>query len=66
MKTTIELNDKLVQETMQLSHIHTPEDLIRTALYEFLRKLKKRELAGMRGAIQWEGNLDQMRTSVDE
>ncbi|KAA9356476.1 type II toxin-antitoxin system VapB family antitoxin [Larkinella humicola] len=66
MKTTVELNDDLVQESMQLSHIHTPEDLIRTALYEFLRKLKKRELAAMRGTIHWEGDLDQMRTSPNE
>ena len=66
MKATIELNDELVKETMQLSHIQTPEDLIRTALYEFLRKLKKRELATMRGRVQWEGDLDQMRTPSDE
>ncbi|GAB3902617.1 type II toxin-antitoxin system VapB family antitoxin [Larkinella knui] len=66
MKTTIELNDELVQQTMQLSHIHTPEELIRTALYEFLRKLKKRELTTLRGNVQWEGDLDQMRTTSDE
>ncbi|MGA0555309.1 type II toxin-antitoxin system VapB family antitoxin [Larkinella sp. VNQ87] len=66
MKATIELNDEILQETMQLSHIHTPEDVIRTALYEFLRKLKKQELAAMRGVIQWEGDLDQMRTTPNE
>ncbi|GAB3337350.1 hypothetical protein GCM10027299_48360 [Larkinella ripae] len=66
MKATIELNDELVRETMQLSQIYTPEDLIRTALSEFLRKLQKRELAAMRGIIQWEGDLDQMRTTLNE
>jgi Arc/MetJ family transcription regulator len=66
MRTTVELNDDLVLQTMQLSRIESTEELLKTALYEFLRKLKKRELASLRGAIEWEGDLNQMRTSPNE
>ena len=66
MRTTVELNDDLVLQTMQLSQISSMEELVRTALYEFLRKLKKRELAALRGNIEWEGDLDQMRTAPNE
>lgn len=66
MQTTVEVSDQLLREGMELSHIDTPQELINTALFEFLRKLKKRELAALRGNIEWEGDLSQMRTTPDE
>jgi len=66
MQTTIEVSDQLLRESMELSHIDSPQELIHQALYEFLRKLKKRELANLRGTIDWEGDLSKMRTTTDE
>ena len=66
MRITIEVSDQLLREGMKLSHINTLQELINTALYEFLRKLKKRELAALWGNIEWEGDLSQMRKTPDE
>ncbi len=51
---------------MQLSQIQNPQEVVRLALVELLRKLKKKELAALRGAIDWDGDLNAMRTTVDE
>nr|WP_293840786.1 type II toxin-antitoxin system VapB family antitoxin [uncultured Arsenicibacter sp.] len=66
MTAVIEINDDLIKETMQLSQIQNPQEVVRLALVELLRKLKKKELAALRGAIDWDGDLNAMRTTVDE
>ena len=66
MTAVIDINDDIIKEAMQLSHIQNPQDLVRFALSELLRKLKKQELAALRGKVEWEGNLSDMRTIADE
>ena len=62
MKTHIELDDKLLAEVFELGGFATKKAAVNTALAEYVKLLKRRELLEMRGKIRWEGDLDEMRT----
>ncbi len=61
MKTHIELDDKLLAEVFELGGFATKKAAVNTALAEYVKLLKRRELLEMRGKIRWEGDLDEMR-----
>ena len=50
MKTTMNLNDKIINETIRLSGIKNRTEIIHTALREFNRKLKRMRLIELAGA----------------
>jgi Arc/MetJ family transcription regulator len=62
MRTNIEIDEKLIGEIMEKSSIKTKKEVVDTALREYLRMLKLKELAELRGKLKWEGNLEDMRT----
>lgn len=62
MRTNIEIDEKLMDEIMEKSAIKTKKEVVDTALREYLRLLKLKELAGLRGKLKWEGSLEDMRT----
>ncbi len=66
MQTTIELDETLIRETMRLSQTTTEQEVIERALWDLLRKLKKQQLAQLRGRVDWEGDLSRERTLADE
>jgi Arc/MetJ family transcription regulator len=61
MKTHIELDDALLEEVLQMGRFTTKKAAVNTALAEYARLLKRRELVAMRGAVRWEGDLDALR-----
>ncbi|MBC7892234.1 MAG: type II toxin-antitoxin system VapB family antitoxin [Sphingobacteriaceae bacterium] len=66
MQTTVDLDETLVREAMRLSHTATEQEVIERALWELLRKLKKQQLAQLRGRVDWEGDLAAQRTVSNE
>ncbi len=60
-RTNIELNDKLIDEIMKFGEAKTKREIVENALNEHLRMLKRRKLASLRGKINWEGDLVEMR-----
>jgi Arc/MetJ family transcription regulator len=62
MRTNIEIDEKLMDEILEKSSIKTKKEVVDTALREYLRMLKLKELAGLRGKFTWEGSLEDMRT----
>jgi len=60
-RTNIVLNDDLIKEIMKFSEEKTKREVVEMALQEHLRMLKRRKLASLRGKINWEGDLNQMR-----
>ncbi|MCH6234594.1 type II toxin-antitoxin system VapB family antitoxin [Cognataquiflexum rubidum] len=62
MRTNIEIDEKLMDEILQKTSIKTKKEAVDTALREFLRKIKLKELADLKGKIKWEGNLEEMRS----
>lgn len=61
MRTSIVLNDDLVNEAMKLSHATTKKEVIDLALKNFVAQLKRRNMKNLFGKVEWEGNLNEMR-----
>ena len=61
MKTHIELDDALLEEVFKLGGFATKKAAVNTALAEYVKVLKRRELLALRGKIPWEGDLNEMR-----
>jgi Arc/MetJ family transcription regulator len=62
-RTNIDLNDKLVEEAMQLTGTKTKKDLVNYAVAELVRKLKRKKILDLEGKVEWEGQLDSSRKS---
>ncbi|MFO7825942.1 MAG: type II toxin-antitoxin system VapB family antitoxin [Cyclobacterium sp.] len=62
MRTNIEIDDKLMDEILNKTSLKTKREIVHAALKDFLQKLKREELAGMAGKIDWVEDLERMRT----
>jgi Arc/MetJ family transcription regulator len=61
MRTNIEVEATLIDEIMQRGKIRTKKAAVQKALENYLKKIKRDELAALAGKVTWEGNLDEMR-----
>jgi Arc/MetJ family transcription regulator len=62
-RTNIDLDDRLVEEGMQVFKCKTKKELIHLALRELLKTEKRKEILKLRGQFEWEGDLEEMRRS---
>ena len=62
-RTNINLDEKLVNEAMQLTHKKTKKDVVNYAVEELVRKLKRKNILELEGKVDWTANLDQTRQS---
>ena len=60
-RTNIVLDNQLVEEGMKLTGLKTKRNLVDHALRELLRHEKQTKILELRGKIEWDGNLDEMR-----
>jgi Arc/MetJ family transcription regulator len=60
-RTNVELDEKLVKEGMRLFKKRTKKELIHFALTELIRREKAKGILDLEGAIDWDGDLKQMR-----
>ncbi|MBI3600187.1 MAG: type II toxin-antitoxin system VapB family antitoxin [Nitrospinae bacterium] len=60
-RTNIELNDRLVEEAIKLTHIRTKKEIVNYAIEELVKKFRKKKILELEGKVKWEGNLDEMR-----
>lgn len=62
MRTNIVIDDSLMSEALKLSGLTTKREVVEEGL-KILVKLKKQEnIKSFRGKLQWDGDLDAMRT----
>lgn len=62
MRTNIDLDEDLLREFKRLSHSKTKREAVNTALKESIRLYKIRRLMALEGEVEWEGDLNEMRT----
>jgi Arc/MetJ family transcription regulator len=62
-RTNIDLDDRLVEEGLRVFKCKTKKELIHLALQELLKAEKRKEILKLRGQLQWEGDLEEMRRS---
>jgi len=60
-RTNIELDDQLVKEGLKLFKCKSKRELVHLALKELVKGSKRKEMLKLRGQVQWEGNLDELR-----
>ncbi len=61
MKTTIEIDDSLLEKALRLSGLRTKRAVVEEGL-RLLVQLKSQEpIRRLRGQLRWEGALDDMR-----
>ena len=64
-RTNVVLNEELVQECQVLTGIRTRRALIDYALQELRRRGRQKRLLELKGAVQWEGDLNEWRKGRD-
>jgi Arc/MetJ family transcription regulator len=57
----IDIDDELMAEAMRISGMKTEKLTVEAALIELIRRYKLREVGALRGTVEWEGDLDQIR-----
>ena len=63
LRTNIEIDKKLVNEAMKLTHKKTKKELVNYALKELVSKIKRKKLLELEGKVKWKGSLNDMRKS---
>lgn len=67
MRTTLDIDDKLLQEVVLLSRHRTRSSAVESALREYVRLRRKEQLLGLSGRIRIEENWQHLREAeLDE
>ncbi|MDE0116724.1 MAG: type II toxin-antitoxin system VapB family antitoxin [bacterium] len=61
MRTNIEIDDKLMDEARRASGLRTKRATVEEALKLLVQTKKQADIRRLRGKLQWEGSLDEMR-----
>jgi Arc/MetJ family transcription regulator len=56
-RTNVVLDDELVEECLRATGIKTRRGLIDYALHELLRRENQKKLLGLKGRVDWQGDL---------
>jgi Arc/MetJ family transcription regulator len=62
MRTNIVIDDKLMNETLRLTGLKTKREAVELGLKTLLHLRQQEEIRSFRGKLDWQGNLEQMRT----
>lgn len=61
MRTNIVIDDKLMAEALRLTGIKTKREAVELGLRTLLRLRRQAQIKGLRGKLDWQGDLDAMR-----
>ena len=61
MRTNIVIDDKLMKEALKLGGFKTKREAVEEGLRTYIQLSKQASIRGLRGKLNWEGNLDEMR-----
>ena len=64
MRTNIIIDDQLMSEALLVSGMKTKKQAVEEGLKLLISMKKQEKIRELRGKLQWEGNLDEMRTDV--
>ena len=61
MRTNIVIDDKLMEEALKATGLSTKKEAVEQGLQLLIRRNKQQAIRKLRGKLQWEGDLDEMR-----
>lgn len=64
MRTNIVIDDKLMEETLRATGLKTKREAVELGLRTLLRLRKQAEIRQYRGKLDWQGDLDTIRTDT--
>lgn len=62
MRTNIEIDDNLMSEVLKATGLKTKREAVELGLRTLVRLRKQENIRNFRGKLNWEGDLDSMRT----
>jgi len=62
MRTNIVIDDKLMKETLRVTGLKTKREAVELGLRTLLKLRQQEQIRRFRGKLNWQGNLDAMRT----
>lgn len=62
MRTNIVIDDQLMAETLRLTQLKTKREVVDLGLRTLLRLRQQEEIRRFRGKLDWQGDLEAMRT----
>ena len=62
MRTNIVIDDKLMKGTLRLTGLKTKREAVELGLRTVVRLRKQDEIRRFRGKLDWQGDLEAMRT----
>ena len=62
MRTNIVIDDKLMRDALRLTGLKTKREAVDQALRTLLRLRKQAEIRRLRGKLDWQGDLNAMRS----
>lgn len=63
MRTNIVIDDKLMKDTLRATGLKTKREAVELGLRTLLRLRKQQEIRRFRGKLNWQGDLDALRTA---
>ena len=64
MRITMEIADQLMSDALRLTGARTQREAVEMGLRTLLRLRRQEDIRRFRGKLQWEGELDTMRTDA--
>jgi Arc/MetJ family transcription regulator len=62
VRTNIDIDDDLLAEAMRAAGTTTKKATVEAGLAELIRRHRIRQVRELRGDVDWEGDLDEMRS----
>jgi len=64
MRTNIVIDDHLMSDALKVSGLKTKKEAVEQGLKLLVKKNKQQAIRKLRGKLQWDGDLDEMRSSL--
>ena len=61
LRTNIEIDERLMNKAMKLTHTKTRKALVHLAVSELVQKKERKKLLQCEGQVEWDGNLREIR-----
>jgi Arc/MetJ family transcription regulator len=61
MRTNIEIDDKVMKDAIKATGLKTKREVVDLALKELLKMRRQADFRKLRGKVDWQGDLEQMR-----
>ena len=61
MRTNIVIDDELMTNALKATGLKTKKDAVEQGLRLLIQRNKQQGIRNLRGKVQWEGELDEMR-----